>query len=295
MDYDQYYCKKDNAYLIHFPNHKGLSLIEIDKIFSAYGKVLSIDNRGKSHGLCFVRYEKLGDVRRCINALQNHSFIKILRHKLKVNATSETKKLKEPYKSKNGSTCQDIYCNDSNDIEIDCLSDTNSINLPITINVQKSTTKRIPSLINRFKDKNLENAASSTLISSNLDNTNSHRFEEMFDDTGIPSLVCTDQQNKTYNYKTSTPTTKSIQAQQVIVANIHPNLSIHYILHLFEKYNPISVSLMMTIPKSGIRYCHVYYKTYEEAYATMKEFDKHYLEGKSLIVLTSQKLMEEAF
>ncbi|CAL7947913.1 unnamed protein product [Xylocopa violacea] len=259
MDYDRYYSKNDNSYLIHFPNNKGLSLTEIDKIFSSYGKVLSIDNRGQSHGLCFVRYERLEAVKRCIDALQNHSFIKILKHKLKVNAKINTKRTTSLYTSKNNTMDQATFNNDANDVETNSLSDISSINSLITVSDQKSATKRIRSLKDCLENK---------------------------------GLVHTDQQNKMYNFKTSSPTTKSVQAQQVIVANIHPSLSIHYILHLFEKYNPIAVSLMMTIPKSGIRYCHVYYKTYEEAYATMKEFDRYYLQGKSLIVLTSLKLME---
>ncbi|KOC65995.1 hypothetical protein WH47_12794 [Habropoda laboriosa] len=96
------------------------------------------------------------------------------------------------------------------------------------------------------------------------------------------------------SYQSPSSSVKVIPAEEIIVANIHPSLSVHYILHLFEKYNPISVSHMMMTPMSKIRYCHVYYETFQKAFATMQEFDTYCLCGENLIVLTKKRLIEEA-
>lgn len=78
--------------------------------------------------------------------------------------------------------------------------------------------------------------------------------------------------------------------QEVIVANIHVNYGVHYILHLFEKYNPISATLVKTIFKTDIRYCSVYFMNTENALATEKEFDNFALSGRNLIVLRKSQL-----
>ncbi|XP_032670661.1 uncharacterized protein LOC116843885 [Odontomachus brunneus] len=78
--------------------------------------------------------------------------------------------------------------------------------------------------------------------------------------------------------------------QEVIVANIHVNYGVHYILHLFEKRNPISATLVKTIFKTDIRYCSVYFMNAEDALAIEKEFDDFALSGKNLIVLRKSQL-----
>ncbi|XP_077272548.1 uncharacterized protein LOC143903062 [Temnothorax americanus] len=81
--------------------------------------------------------------------------------------------------------------------------------------------------------------------------------------------------------------------QEIIVANIHTNYSVHYILHLFEKYGPISATLVKTIPENDLRYCQVYFETAQDAVAVEKEFDNFYLAGKNLIVLQRSRLIDE--
>lgn len=76
-----------------------------------------------------------------------------------------------------------------------------------------------------------------------------------------------------------------ITMQEVIVANIHMNYGVHYILHLFEKHSPISATLIKTIHKTDIRYCFVYFINTKDASAIEKEFDNFALSGRNLIVL----------
>ncbi|XP_011879936.1 PREDICTED: uncharacterized protein LOC105568688 [Vollenhovia emeryi] len=82
-----------------------------------------------------------------------------------------------------------------------------------------------------------------------------------------------------------------IPLQEVIVANIHTSYGLHYILHLFEQHGPISGTLVRTIAEKDIRYCHVYFKTVQDAAAVEEEFDNFDLAGKNLIVLRKSHLI----
>lgn len=320
MDYEKYYDKKaDGAYVLHFPNSKGVSLSELKDIFSAYGEVLSVDDRGKSFGLCFIRYQKLDEVKRCLDGLRNHEFIKILQHKSKMqtnqkkkhhdqdqgtnNRSSPVPNSENRFHNKRDNTKSKRYSSQETDNHSDC-SESRSVfkrgNNFINDDTLDKDNGSDSSLINSRKSLNhflklkmLKRAASSTSVSSETVEENTQRIKETIDHDDIPPLICKGQKLMGSSRRFSrAPST--IPAQEVIVANIHPNFGIHYILHLFEKHNPLSVSLMMTTPKTRIRYCHVYFETPAEAVATEKEFDMHLLQGSSLIVLRSQRLMEEA-
>ena len=324
MDDEKYYHKKlDGSYVVHFPNNKGLSKSEIQEMFSGFGNVLSVDDRGQSHGLCFVRYENCEDVLHCIRGLKDHRYIKILPHKTKIK-TMNTKlrsqnqnnnilkqdSSKDQSQNKQSKNDQWNYQADSNiskslsakstnnsngnGMDNEDFSDTSFSSSIQTIDSEGGSRKRTLSL-KQLRLKNLQRAALNNSLPSDACTNTSKKSKQISDMDEIPALVCTNKNYGTNNTKFSKLSSVVVQAQEVIVANIHPSLSIHYLLHLFEKYNPIAVSLMMTIPKSGIRYCHVYYKTLEDAFATVEEFDKSLLRGKNLIVSTSQKLMEEAW
>ena len=318
MEYDKYYdLKQDGAYVIHFPNNAGLSVSDIEKQFSAFGNVLSVDNRGQPFGLCFIKYNTLEDSIRCIEGFQNHAQIKILPHKKKLQMNSANRRLsmqdkvilnqslskdmnKSIFAKKRYSydhrdkSCEPRPLFGSNDnafqnntVDNESCSD-NSI-----ISSRRSSTKT-SSLRQFVKQKTLQKTASSTSLSSCAAEDNTKRREQIIYQNEIPPLVCTEQRRTECNKRFSMLTSGIIPAEEVIVANIHPSIGIHYILHLFEKYNPISVSLMMTIPKTGIKYCHVYFKSSTEAVATETEFDMCLLRGNNLIVLRSQKLTQEA-
>nr|XP_034182267.1 uncharacterized protein LOC117605259 [Osmia lignaria] len=307
MDDEKYYHKKlDGSYVVHFPNNKGLSKSEIEEMFSGFGNVLSVDDRGQPHGLCFVRYENCEDVIRCIKGFKDHRYIKILPHKSKTK-TMNTKLRSQNKQSKNGQwnyqadsniskslSAKSTNNSNGNGMDNEDFSDTSFSSSIQTIDSEGGSHKRTLSL-KQLRLKNLQRAALNNSLPSDACTNSSKKSKQISDMDEIPALVCTNKNYGINNTKFSKLSSVVVQAQEVIVANIHPSLSIHYLLHLFEKYNPIAVSLMMTIPKSGIRYCHVYYKTLEDAFATVEEFDKSLLRGKNLIVSTSQKLMEEAW
>lgn len=120
---------------------------------------------------------------------------------------------------------------------------------------------KIPALISDTETKSIESdAMSDSLLSNGIKNSSSKMKKPM---------------------------------QEIIVANIHTNYGIHYILHLFEKYHPISATLVNTIPENDIRYCQVYFKTVQDAVAVEEEFDNFNLYGKNLIVLRKSRLIDE--
>lgn len=91
--------------------------------------------------------------------------------------------------------------------------------------------------------------------------------------------------------RTKNTSSKSVVImQEVIVANIHKNYGVHYILHLFEKRSPISATFVKTIFKTDIRYCLVYFMNADDALAIEKEFDNFSLSGRNLIVLRKSQL-----
>ncbi|EGI59310.1 PREDICTED: uncharacterized protein LOC105151992 [Acromyrmex echinatior] len=99
----------------------------------------------------------------------------------------------------------------------------------------------------------------------------------------------------TLNKTTNSSKIVYIPMQDIIVANIHQNYGVHYILHLFEKFSPVSATVVKTISKTNIRYCHIYFKTVQDAIAVEEEFDNFDLFGKNLIVLRESRLINEAF
>lgn len=327
MDHEKYYDRKsDGSYVIHFLNKKGLNLQEVNKKFSVFGKVLSVDDHGKANELCFIKYGTVEDAIKCIEGFKNDKSIKILPHIYKIKNTngkyfsrnnttgkighSRKKRTSNQDSSRHHSEKSNLISNSLpikqfQDTETDCQSGANiskSLSSNSNFNndkvddkdsVDRSPPKQISSSKYISKYINLQRIASNSSISLGVTNGNVKESKEIFDETEIPALMSIDQKYSMQNGKVIPSSSKIIPANEVIVANVNPSLSIHYILHLFAKFNPIAVSSMMLIPKTGISYCYVYYETYSEAYATMKEFDMYDLHGRKLIVLTTSELMKE--
>lgn len=78
---------------------------------------------------------------------------------------------------------------------------------------------------------------------------------------------------------------REMDAHDVVVGNIPESFGEAYLLHLFEKYDPLAISRIQVVPGSGLRYCYVYFKKYEEAIDVQRRFDRCDLSGKSLIVI----------
>ncbi|XP_015606072.1 uncharacterized protein LOC107272915 isoform X1 [Cephus cinctus] len=144
-----------------------------------------------------------------------------------------------------------------------------------------------------------ESGATKDNLHGSAGNRNSMMESEKLNDD-IPDLITSkevmqnvnDYNAYSNNYASTLKKIKIVQAGEVIVANISKPFGAAYILHLFESYQPICISSIMTTTQS-IRYCHVYFQTPLEAHKVEKKFDKFPLHDNNLIVLRPEKLASE--
>lgn len=279
MDYEKYYYKKGDSYVIHFPNFNGYSSDEVRAMFSVYGNVLSIDNRKGKYGFCFIRYQNLIEVERCLHGFKNSKTIKILPHKHKLkSATTKDDTTNKDQITKIPSLCGIDEV--SNKFDRDKQSDLSDWNKGG--DSDNSSITSWSSLTQMQKLKQLKKGSSNSVVSSETSDNNLMKMVNSLNEDEIPSL--------TYDNKKTI-----VQAQEVIVANIHPNIGAQEILTLFKDYHPICVTFIKQVPDTEIRYCHAYFVSAKDALAIEKKFDKYLLSEHVLIVLRPQMLIEEAF
>ncbi|XP_017877472.1 uncharacterized protein LOC108623461 [Ceratina calcarata] len=288
MDLEKFYDEKDGAYLIHFANNGRLSLSEINEKFSTYGKVLSIKDRGQPYGLIFIRYENLNDTLNAITGCLADKSIHILPHKTKSKKKEDgTLNIQRTSFENNEQQCN----NDINTFKWN--STVNKIYRDIkrrSINISSQTRSL---LLDPWESKNLQVMSNSNSSTWSLTTNDHTKGIPQFDTTKMPALISNDEKYKVHRtHPSSQKNVTIVLAHEIIVANIPHNVNVHYILHLFNKYDPLSASLIKTTPKTGIRYCHVYYETQEQADAIVKEFDSYSLFNTKLIVVTPCQLME---
>ncbi|KAL6428835.1 hypothetical protein ACFW04_007997 [Cataglyphis niger] len=348
IDFEKYYkIIKDGNYVIHFANKKELSLKEINKLFSSYGNVISVNFSGnRNNGLVFVKYKTLQEIITCLEALQNNPVICILPQKDKIDDTmkkteqrnsyhwqpTETqdsfqetskqsnsnydKKYSEAEKKLiyNTTIDQDKFDNTNNILDIDSQSSNHGYKSAITysdsliFNGQHSLSRQKSSINCQVSDYDLEQQQKNKFHSFTKQTSNTYMDKAISDQ--IPALISdTEIKQKKFDAMSNSSSMSSqsvigsknassnvmiIPMQEIIVANIHANYDVHYILHLFKKYDPISATLVETILDTNIRYCRVYFKTIQDVVTIEEEFDNFDLFGKNLIVLRISRLMEEA-
>ncbi|XP_016844747.1 uncharacterized protein LOC107982053 [Nasonia vitripennis] len=81
-------------------------------------------------------------------------------------------------------------------------------------------------------------------------------------------------------------------AAEIIVGNIPPSFAGAYLLHLFEKYVPIAMTHVMVVEKTGMRYCHVYFRSQKDVEDVERDFNNYFLEDRCLIVVRPNTLMK---
>ncbi|XP_015514388.1 uncharacterized protein LOC107220341 isoform X1 [Neodiprion lecontei] len=90
------------------------------------------------------------------------------------------------------------------------------------------------------------------------------------------------------------PKTQAYLAYDVVVANIHSNLGVSNIYEMFDKFEPIYVSDIETVPEINVRFCFVYFKTPSVTLQVEESFDGISAFGKNLIILRPETLEAEA-
>lgn len=82
------------------------------------------------------------------------------------------------------------------------------------------------------------------------------------------------------------------KASEVIIGNVDlTRTNEAYLLHLFDKYEPIAVSQLIPItPHNDLGYCSIYFKSHEIAVKVEKNYDKMCLDGRQIIVQRPNRL-----
>lgn len=206
---------------------------------------------------------------------------------------------------------QDRFDNTNNFSDIDSQSSNHGYKSAIThsdfliSNRQHSLSRQKNSINYQISDYDREQQQKNKFHSFTKQDSNTYMNKDISDK--IPALISdTEIKQKEFDAmsnsssssvigsKNSSSNVMIIPMQEIIVANIHANYDVHYILHLFKKYNPISATFVETILDTNIRYCRVYFKTIQDVVTIEEEFDNFDLSGKNLIVLRISRLMEEA-
>ncbi|XP_012219013.1 uncharacterized protein [Linepithema humile] len=312
INYERYYkLLKDGTYMMHFVNKKNFSVDKMRNIFSEYGPVLSVSPGGDNNRLVFVRYRSTDHIISCLNGLQNNNLINILPHKDKI-IQADQKDLNQRQMTVEDSH-QKIL--DGKQVNSTFTSETGAIRKQAHIinNIKTSdwdnrsnNSADIDSQSSRHNHKS--NTTKCEKPSSQIVKTKLHSSTKIEGNTHINKNMC-DNKTSMLNYDTeimqkefvcplqskdASSKIRIIPLQEIIVANIPGDYDVHYILHLFRKYDPISATFINVTFETNIRYCRVYFKTIQDAVAVEKEFDNYVLSGKNLIVLRESKLTEES-
>ncbi|XP_018406163.1 PREDICTED: uncharacterized protein LOC108782387 [Cyphomyrmex costatus] len=279
IDYGKYYkITKDGSYSVHFANKKNLASEFIKDTFSSYGTITSIYDGGNVNGLKVITYKTLDE--KPIYNIRACDFNKF-----------------DGADNFSDSTCNSRHDKSNNDA-------TKYKNMsPQMFDEKYSFLRQHKSINNEDYSRVMRKKQEGTKLDSStmIEVDKNRRFSTH--DQKMPMLVSnTEIKLKEFDVMSNSSLSNEtrslskivyIPMQEIIVANIHKNYGIHYILHLFEKYSPISATIVLTISETNIRYCHVYFKTVQDAVAVEEEFDNFDLYGQNLIVLRKSRLIDE--
>ncbi|XP_011506194.1 PREDICTED: uncharacterized protein LOC105368772 [Ceratosolen solmsi marchali] len=307
---------KNGEYCLIFPNKHAVSFNEIKRIFSKFGNVTQIKVAGNKTGFHFIQYLTLNEVERAINGLKEHATIKLVLHrpqcysqsncnvkrKVQVHTIQNDQTSKMENQGKSNNTIQlghkvktekllieNSECVNS-DNNIPCGSD-NSINSYYLNGQYLSGSERIyAKSMNDDSNTMGKQEVKPKHLNSNIEiceynSENETDYTKTDDD--IPNLVKRTNSNAISKIQI-------LDAEAIIVANIHENYGCGYILHLFEHARPLAISYITLLPNSNTRYCYVYFETLKDTIEIEQHFDKYNLSGKKLIVLRPSRLIEEA-
>ncbi|OXU18779.1 hypothetical protein TSAR_008672 [Trichomalopsis sarcophagae] len=75
------------------------------------------------------------------------------------------------------------------------------------------------------------------------------------------------------------------KAAEVIVRNLPPQFGPANLLKMFQKYGPIAMTPIMVVQKTGMRFCHVYFRSQKDVDNFQRDFNKHLIENKNPMVV----------
>ena len=310
-------------YWLVFPNKHALDNEEIRTIFSEFGKVIRVSAAGDEKGLRFVQYSTPLEAETAVNGLQNHSKIKLVpyipKHRSKNlnkpldDCQSNNAGLEQPIENDN--VKRNLYQrksakNKKTDSQSHYSYNNNASTFSQTIDTSRlnhnndNASVYSNNLSQDFLPKETEtsptrssgrNSSSSSISSVNTGkrllklkeciktNVSSSPYDT------IPNLV-----TKSDSSQNNRPKQVVLNAEEIIVGNIHECINSAFILHLFESFDPLAISYINVVPSTEIRYCHVYFKTQQDSIEVEEQFDNYDLAGKKLVVMRPCKLVEQA-
>lgn len=311
MDVDKYIKKEfEDCYSVVFPNFRAFSTAKIEEVFSQFGRVRGVRIFGDERGYCFVRFGTIEESRRAVQGLSQNSDIRICPHRYR-NTDDNEKKSGMGLNKKRSDTRRTISESETPDNASDIGNSERSKfkkgrtpsrnrskqsshavspslkNLPTIGNMQKLSIANRISRHRIFPDEIKQGNDGVPNLVRKMDGvlTMKDVSRSKISDENVPALV--DRNNKSIDEKT----VKVLNASEVIVGNIQEQFSEAYILHLFERYEPLAIRRIQQDPSTKFRYCHVYFKKIEDAIDVERLFDGFDLSGKHLIVMRPSELM----
>lgn len=302
---------ENGIFWLVFPNKHALPKDEINKIFSLFGTVNTITQAGDERGFRFVSYGSMEEVECAVRSLKTHPLINLIPHRPKnrhnktaqspstpneenSNVIFSTNQVNTNFfqrKRNNGSinvnqfsnTRDSIFCQEFNSVE-----DNRSVHSNDARNKSSNFQTTNKSIGGSASSLNSLNRSGKIDARGNLSNSFDLRFHTNDSvSIDIPDLVTKDN----IKIESHKPNIEILNAEEVIVANIHDDYGPAYILHLFDDFEPLSISYIKSSPNNCIRYCHVYFTTANDSVAVEKKFDKYNLDGKNLVVFRINKLI----
>lgn len=285
-----------HCYCLIFSNYKALEHSTIESIFSNYGRVISVTATGDHRGYRFVRYATLEEAQKAVDNVGNDHDIQLKGHKPK-NQGKQSPSGKK-YRQKNNGDKRNNLVSESRRPsvpvwrhEVENYSDYSSCGESSSDEPKNKSlyfmqrTQSMHSLPGSEHGNQLRSAISEDRMNQRYQELN-HLRQQVFisssDSEGVPALVSSKNPEK--------PNIVMVTAGEVVVGNIPTRLGAAYLLHLFEKHHPLAISYLHAVSKTNTNYCHVYFRSDKDALRVEREFDKHDLMGRRLVVMRPEKL-----
>ncbi|KAJ8680768.1 hypothetical protein QAD02_016555 [Eretmocerus hayati] len=316
MEAEQLILKDSRAetYCISFLNAKGFKRDEIERIFSQFGPIASINETGTERGYRFVRYPTYGDARNAVEGLRDHPHIKLFPPHDRKNAGA------------NNSGSQQKKSDRKNDRKSGRKQSAHSRDMPQRNEQRQHQNMTAPwkqgtNTVDNFNAGREEWNESSHQQNVKAPWEQGRNGESDFNPNRGERNGHHHQQNTTAPWDHSTngdgdfPMSRGekslddrweerkpgafdansqiqlVIAGEVIVGNIHPDFGSPYILHLLDSFEPIAITKIKILPQTSIRYCHVYFKSHSQSMKVEKQFDGMNLSQQKLIVLRPDRLV----
>ncbi|XP_063983470.1 uncharacterized protein LOC135165779 [Diachasmimorpha longicaudata] len=265
-----------------------LQIYQIYQLFSFSGRISNIIQRPNQDRTVYVNYQSEMEARQCVigmmqrKSIQLRPFSQNHQNSMNNNQSAMNNNQKTMYNTSRPETLGKVSSmkngNDSEQLNETMISEVQSDESERQNLLEKSDSQTPEEVIKQYKGHN-----ESTV-------------EQFLDTIPFKIEVKSREEEKSVEIQRRSREQRSqviIEAQEVVVANIPQGYGVFYVLHLLEKLDPICASVVMTLGKDSLRYCHVYFKTPGDAEAAEEAFDDVELAGKKLIVMRPHAMAEE--